>query len=539
MFASAPPRRSAGVPWLEPGHRAGRPRRRRRSPLAYLIPLLLLAGAGAAVTLVVRHNRTIDRQRAAAATYIRAWTARDPQAMWAALDAAGRARYPLARFRTLQVAADRAATVQAVQIGRPSGPKGGAVQVPVAVRTQLFGTLRARVRLPVGAGGVAWEPSLRLPGLRRDEAPRRRTLQLPNRATLQNAAGDPLAADPVLAPFAPGLQKRYATRLNGTPGAELRFGPRVIARVPAHAGHSVRSTLRRSVQLAAESALGAKLGGVAVIAPGDGSVLALAGIAVSAPQPPGSTFKIITLSGALAGGLATPSTTYGVRTSATLSGVRLANANNEACGGTLTRAFADSCNSVFAPLGARLGARRLLERARAFGFDETPRVPAAKVSTLGDPAKDLRDDIAVGSAAIGQNKDLATPLEMASVAAAIGEGGVRARPRVVRSDPVQRRRAVSARVAGQVRDMMIGVVRSGTGTAAALPGVQVAGKTGTAELRFTGNGTPSPSNTDAWFVAFAPAHNPRVAVAVMLVGAGYGGTAAAPIARKVLAAALR
>jgi cell division protein FtsI/penicillin-binding protein 2 len=106
----------------------------------------------------------------------------------------------------------------------------------------------------------------------------------------------------------------------------------------------------------------------------------------------------------------------------------------------------------------------------------------------------------------------------------------------VRSDKVLRRRVVSARVAGQVREMMLGVVRSGTGTAAAVPGVQVAGKTGTAELR---PNSSNPRDADAWFVAFAPASKPRVAVAVMLVGAGFGGTAAAPVARRVLQAALR
>jgi len=106
----------------------------------------------------------------------------------------------------------------------------------------------------------------------------------------------------------------------------------------------------------------------------------------------------------------------------------------------------------------------------------------------------------------------------------------------VRNDKVLRRRVVSARVAGQVREMMLGVVRSGTGTAAAIPGVQVAGKTGTAELR---PNSTNPKDADAWFVAFAPAAKPTVAVAVMLVGAGFGGKAAAPIARRVLQAALR
>ena len=97
---------------------------------------------------------------------------------------------------------------------------------------------------------------------------------------------------------------------------------------------------------------------------------------------------------------------------------------------------------------------------------------------------------------------------------------------------------MSAKVAGQVRDMMVGVVRSGTGTAAAIPGVTVAGKTGTAELVPTADAAQNPENTTAWFVAFAPAENPRVAVAVMLPRAGQGGASAAPIAKRVIQAAL-
>jgi len=273
------------------------------------------------------------------------------------------------------------------------------------------------------------------------------------------------------------------------------------------------------------------------VRPRDGAVLALAGLAVSAPQPPGSTFKIITLSGALQNGIATPSSSYPVRSAATLSGVLLRNASNEQCGGSLTASFAKSCNSVFGPLGAKLGAKKLVRTAEAFGFNYTPRVPAAKPSTIPQP-KDLKDDLAVGASAIGQNRDLATPLGMAIVGATIAEQGRHPRPRIVRSDKIVRRRAVSAKVAGQVRQMMLAVVSSGTGTAAALPGIQVAGKTGTAELKPTAGGPPDPKNTDAWFVAFAPAYSPKVAVAVMLVGAGAGGKAAAPIARKVLAAAL-
>jgi cell division protein FtsI/penicillin-binding protein 2 len=298
----------------------------------------------------------------------------------------------------------------------------------------------------------------------------------------------------------------------------------------------VKSTIVPRVQRAATAALGGRLGGIAVVRPRNGDILGLAGLAVSGPQPPGSTFKIITLSASLETGIARPSSTYPVRTYATLSGVKLRNASDESCGGTLSNAFAVSCNSVFAPLGARLGAGRLVRAAERFGFNETLRVPAFKPSTIA--RKDLTDDLAVGAAAIGQNRDLATPLAMASVGATIGNRGLRARPRIVRSDKVRRRRAVKASVARDVREMMLGVVRSGTGTAAALPGVAVAGKTGTAELRPTAGGPPDPKNTDAWFVAFAPAEHPTVAVGVMLVGAGAGGAAAAPLAREVLAAAL-
>lgn len=538
MFASAPPRRSAGVPWLEPGHRAGGAyghRRRRRNPLAFLIPLALVAVVVAIVALVVRHRQEIDHQRDRAAAFAKAYAARDSAAMWAALDTTSKERYPRARFAALVKRADTAAAVKAKAVGKASDPDGGTVTVPVTVTSRRFPTMRGTLKLPVEDDGVRWNPTLRLPGLRPGEAPRRRTLQAAHQATVRASTGQALVDDPTLNIFARGLRQRYRDRLAGTAGAELLFGTRTIAKVPAHAGKSVHSTLRPGLQRAATQALGSKLGGVAVIDPRTGDVLALAGIAVSAPQPPGSTFKIITLSAALASGAATLSSSYPLRTSATLSGVKLANASNESCGGSLAQSFADSCNSVFAPLGAKVGAKKLIARAEAFGFNETPRIPVAKPNTI--PTK-LPDAINVGSAAIGQNKDLATPLGMASVAATIGARGVRAKPRAVREDPVIRKRAVSAKVAGQVRDMMIGVVRGGTGTAAALPGVTVAGKTGTAELRFTGGGASDPKNTDAWFVAFAPANDPKVAVGVMLVGAGAGGKAAAPIARQVLAAAL-
>ncbi|MEA2255941.1 MAG: penicillin-binding protein [Solirubrobacteraceae bacterium] len=548
MFSSAPSRRS-GVAWIEPGRRRRRSARHR--PLLALVLLLVAAAVVAAVVVVGELRHRQDQRRAVAARFVTAWTRGDERAMWSALDARSQRAYPLARFQGLYDSAQHAATVTSVRAGAVPRPRGGRVTVPVAVATTLFGTLRGPLVLAVhdegGGARVAWAPHLRLPGLRAGESVRRRVLQTPRRASVLGADGRSMAQDPATAAIAgrapagsdpgTGLERLYDRRLAGRPGAELRFGDRVIGRVDVVRGRSVRATIQPSLQRAAAAALGNRLGGVAVVRPRDGAVLALSGLAVSAPQPPGSTFKIVTLSAALAAGIATPASTYPIRTFATLSGVKLRNAGDEACGGTLVRAFADSCNSVFAPLGARLGAKRLVRMAEAFGFNEPVRVPAAKPSSIPQ-AGDLRDGLAVGASAIGQDRDLATPLGMASVAATIGLHGRHTRPRIVRSDPVVRRRAVSARVAAQVRAMMIGVVRSGTGTAAALPGVEVAGKTGTAELRSTVGGPPDPKNTDAWFVAFAPAQSPRVAVGVMLVGAGAGGKAAAPIAREVLRAAL-
>jgi penicillin-binding protein A len=547
MFAGPAPRGSAR--WLEP---AGARRRRRRLPIVpFVVLAALLAGGVGAYAFLHARSQDEARRREAAAGFVAAWERGDLRAMYGLIGAAARRESPFPSFRADYRAADRKATVRAVEAGRPGPLRGGRVPVPVRVRTELFGTLKGTITLPLAVEGdrgvVRWGPELRLPGLRAGEAIHRKLLERPGRRSVLAADGSRLADHPASAAIAgteaagdapaTGLEALYDARLAGRPGAELSFGHRLIARVPTHRGKPVRSTIRPGVQQAALDALGGRLGGVAVVRPRDGAVLALAGLAVSAPQPPGSTFKVITLSAALQARVARPSSSYPVRTYALLSGVRLRNASDESCGGSLSASFAISCNSVFAPLGAKLGAKRLVRYAEAFGFNETPKVPSAKPSSIPAP-KDLKDDLAVGASAIGQDRDLATPLEMASVAATIGAHGIRARPRIAKHERVVRRRVVRRGVAATVRDFMLGVVRSGTGTAAAVPGVEVAGKTGTAELRPTADATPDPRNTDAWFVAFAPAADPEVAVGVMLVGAGAGGAAAAPIARQVLQAAL-
>jgi peptidoglycan glycosyltransferase len=534
------------VRWLEPVER----RRRRRPPIVpILLLVLVLAGAAGAAWVLLARQAAGDRRQEVAQRFAAAWEKGDYRAMWRLITPERRRDWPLPEFTASYRIAGEQATVKSIQAGPVGSLSGDAVPVPVRVRTRDFGELTGTIPFSVadrdGTSYLDWSPAWRLPGLRDGENVRRRVLARPVRRPILAADGAPLDAEPTLAAIAgtppaggepgSGLQALYDERVGGRPGAELHFGSRVVKRVKVRRGHALRTTLSRRLQRVATNALGDRVGGVAVIRPRTGDVLAAAGLALNGPQPPGSTFKIITLSGALQARIAKPSSSYPVRTGAVLSGVRLANASSEACGGSLATSFAHSCNSVFAPLGAKLGAKRLVRLAEAFGFNENLNLPNLKPSSI---APDLKDDLAVGAAAIGQDRDLATALQMASVGATIANRGVRARPRMVRGERVHRRRVVSRRVAAQVRDMMLGVVRGGTGVAGAIPGVDVAGKTGTAELRPTNGGPADPRNTDAWFVAFAPASHPKVAVAVMLVGAGQGGATAAPIAREVLSAAL-
>jgi beta-lactamase class D len=536
------------VRWLQPAG-VRRPPRRRPPIVPILLLLVVLAGAAGAGYVLLAREAASDRRQDAVDRFVAAWERGDYPTMWRSITPERRRDWPLAEFASSYRIAAQEATVEDVEVRPAPELVGGRAPVRVRVRTRDFGVLRGTVTLRVadrdGDAFLDWSPSWRLPGLREGENVRRRVLERPTRRPIIAADGSRLEAEPTMATIigtppaggepGSGLQALYDKRLGGRPGAELHFGKRIVKRVAVKRGRALRTTLSPRLQRVATEALGDRLGGVAVIRPRTGRVLAMAGIAASGPQPPGSTFKIVTLAGALQAGVVSPSSSYPVQTATTLSGVRLANASNESCGGSLATSFAHSCNSVFAPIGAKLGAKRLVRFAEAFGFNAKPRLPNERPSTI---ARDLKDDLAVGSAAIGQERDLATAVQMASVGATIANRGVRVRPRVASSERGGRRRVVSRRVAAQVRDMMLGVVRGGTGGAAALPGVEVAGKTGTAELRPTHGGPIDPKNTDAWFVAFAPASRPTVAVAVMLVGAGQGGATAAPVAREVLAAAL-
>ena len=559
-------------------------RRRHRRAWTRLAPLTVAATAAFVAGVAVGAGAE-DPRRTAAEAFVRAWARGDYAAMHALITPAAQRRISIERFARTYRDAAKVVTLFALSGRRAEDPGENEVVVPVVLRTRIFGSLPGRLALPVvereDGVGIDWAPHLVHPGVRPGEK-LARTTRMPRRAAIQARDGTPLAegetrtsalgtiaadvagsvglAPPERAaelsrrgvpPDTPvglsGLEREFDAELRGRPGGQLRAGGRVLASVAPQRGRAVRTTIDPDVQRAAVEALAGRFGGVAVIRPGNGEVLALAGIAYSAPQPPGSVFKIITLAGALEAGVAKRRGTYPVQTAATLEGVEIENANGESCGGSLRASFAHSCNSVFAPLGAKLGARRLVTAAEAFGFNEDPGPLGALPSTI-PPAEEIGDDLAVGSTAIGQGRLLATPLHFAGIAAAIAADGVRARPTLRKGTAPERIRATPAPVARTIGSYMRSVVTGGTGRSAAIPGVRVAGKTGTAELRTTTTDDSDPdaanpipddmTDTTAWFAAYAPARRPRFAVSVMLVGQGAGGVTAAPAARTVLEAAL-
>jgi len=459
---------------------------------------------------------------------------------------------------------------------------GDVARLPVTAHTAVFGAVAGEVELPVVDEAVEWEPHLVFPGLAPGVALERRTTA-PERADLLAADGQVLAEGPAEARGSPlavassiagtleapaeaaereelyargfpedtpvgvsGLERVFERQLAGRPGGELLAGGRVLARSAPRRAEPVRTTIDPSVQEAADVALAGRLGGVAALDPRSGEILALAGVAFSAPQPPGSTFKIVTAAAALEAGQVALSDEFPIETAATIDGVELANASGESCGGDFANTFAHSCNSVFAPLGVKVGAERLVEEAEDFGWNEDPGIPGALPSTI-PPASKIVSPLEVGSTAIGQFQTLATALQMASVAQTIASGGIRMRPTLSpRPANAAGIRAIPADVAKTVEKLMVGVVEYGTGTLAHVDGVSVAGKTGTAELGDTRGDDPEaalrdgdPTNTDAWFTAYAPAGKPRVVVAVLLVRNGAGGATAAPAAQGVLVAGLK
>ncbi len=268
--------------------------------------------------------------------------------------------------------------------------------------------------------------------------------------------------------------------------------------------------------------------------------------------PPGSTFKTVTASVALEDGIATPQTVFPVLNQLTLPQTTnvLKNFGGESCGGTLAVSFAQSCNTTFGQIGLNLG-DLLPKGADHFGINDTPPfdVSPGAVGSIGPLAGTFQNNQPLFAfAGIGQGDVATTPLEMALIASGIANGGVIMQPHAVaeirdsdnklvrKIDNETWKTAMSPATAQAVTSMMVQVVQNGTGTAAQIPGVTVAGKTGTAEVA---NGNPH-----AWFIGFAPAEAPQIAVAVLVEHGGNanseitGGRIAAPIAKQVIQAAL-
>jgi peptidoglycan glycosyltransferase len=268
--------------------------------------------------------------------------------------------------------------------------------------------------------------------------------------------------------------------------------------------------------------------------------------------PPGSTFKLVTAAAALSSGQYTPRSMVpgGATLDLPQTDSDLPNDSGTDCGGkriTLIQALRVSCNVAFGWLGMEIGAEALREQAQKFGFGDeylTDLPGQAESRFPADP-----DEPQTALSAIGQFDVAATPLQMAMVVAGIANGGTVMRPYLVdevrtpdlavldKASPEPYRDAVSSAVARDLTQMMVEVVDTGTGTTAQIPGTKVAGKTGTAQ-------TSPDRNPYAWFVSFAPAENPKVAVAVLIEDAGVardaisGSGLAAPIAKRVMQAVL-
>ncbi|HTQ68545.1 MAG TPA: penicillin-binding protein 2 [Solirubrobacteraceae bacterium] len=269
---------------------------------------------------------------------------------------------------------------------------------------------------------------------------------------------------------------------------------------------------------------------------------------------PGSTFKVVTATAAIDTGRYTPESTVSGRDGVLISGVPLSNDQHESFGQiTLTEGLVHSVNTVYAQVAESLGKPTLGRYMRRFGFNREPQLdyPAAEMSVNGEysngrPIPPTSPQVDVGRMGIGQDKLEVTALQMAQVASAVADGGRLMVPhlttRIVDSEgrtvkkigprvqSVVMKRSTATSVAG----MMQKVVEEGTGTSAQIPGVAVAGKTGTAETQI-GNAI-----NNVWFIAFAPVSAPRVAVAVTLQGVpGQGAAFAAPVAREVMESLLR
>jgi penicillin-binding protein A len=354
-------------------------------------------------------------------------------------------------------------------------------------------------------------------------------------AILNQLQGKEQQGETVITTLDPGAQQAANAALAGREGAVVALEPRtgavtVMASSPSYDPNALRSTTTAE-ELKADSSD------------------PLVNRAVQYGYAPGSTFKIVTATAAIDTGAFTPESTLSGRNGILVSGVPLDNDEDESFGQiTLTQALAKSVNTVYAQVAERLGKRTLARYMSRFGFDRKPELdyPAREMSASGEYERETllpptSPDVDLGRLGIGQDKLEVTALQMAEVAAAVANGGRLMVPHltgrivnaegatVLRVTPRVQSVVMKPSTATAVTSMMEAVVNEGTGEAAKIPGVQVAGKTGTAETQI------GDALNDVWFIAFAPATDPRVVVAATLRRVpGYGAAYALPVAKRVM-----
>jgi peptidoglycan glycosyltransferase len=368
-----------------------------------------------------------------------------------------------------------------------------------------------------------------------------------------------------------GLEKYRLDDLKGPPTTlNSVFGP---LGGNQNLGDDVYTYLDPKAQQLARQELAGRAGSVVALDPRTGAVLTMysnpsyddnhfsapcsdacqVNRATQGRYPPGSTFKVVTATAGIDSGKYTPNSFINGNSPKTISGVPLQNDNNQSFGQiTLTKALTDSVNTVFAQVAQNVGRPTMTKYMKRFGFYALPPIdlPSGELGTSrpfdfkGRPFKPGSPNEDIGRIAIGQGGLLVTPLQMAMVAAAVANGGKLMEPRLTQKvvdqdgrtvktfDPTVYDQVMSPKTASEVNQMMRTVVDEGTGTPARLgSGIAFAGKTGTASIGATGSGLTQP-----WFIGFAPADNPKVAVAVTIekTQGQFGGQVAAPIARDIV-----
>jgi penicillin-binding protein A len=341
-------------------------------------------------------------------------------------------------------------------------------------------------------------------------------------------------------------------------------------------GDNVQSALDPAAQEAAVNGLAGRRGSVVAIVPSTGEVRAMVSIpeydpnqvpkhlaqlnrdesaplfnrATQAGYPPGSTMKVVTATAGLDSGELSPDSTFSGRSPIEIEGVPLANSGGEQFGTIdMTTALTNSVNTWWAQAGEKLGKETMFKYMERYGFNAKPRLdyPGFQLAASGvyDGNKLLgpSDAIDIGRVAIGQERLRVTPLQMAEVAATVANNGELMEPRLwskvidpdgreTKLDPARQSRVMSEDTASELNTMMQSVVREGTGTAGAVSGIDVAGKTGTAEI--------SPGVNDAWFIGFAPASDPQIAISCIVEHtSGFGGPTCGPIFKAVAEAVLQ